>query len=55
MNLDNEEPHDFYWRCMRIDYDRPGREEWPRIFDNLWNELEAATIRETGQSPNKTS
>jgi len=52
-NLDNEELHDFYWRCMRIDYDRPERENWPRVFDNLWKELECATIRETGQSPNK--
>ena len=45
-NMDKEELHEFYWSCMRIDYDRPGREEWPPVFDALWDELEAATRRE---------
>ena len=49
--MNNEDLHRFYWKCMRIDYGRSGREDWPRIFDSLWIELGDATEREAGYRP----
>jgi hypothetical protein len=50
-NIDDEELHRFYWKCMRINYDREDRKDWPRVFDELWSELADATKAEAGYDP----
>ena len=46
-NLDNEELHRFYWDVMRECFISRSKPEWLGRFEELWQELEQATLRET--------
>lgn len=47
-NFGNEGLHRYYWEAMRPSFIRQSKPEWVEGYQQLWEELEEATRRETG-------